>query len=307
MNSSQANKAVKYHEGVRQAQGKRITYIIFLFITNILTSQIKAPEMTEEFRLEYGKKILENTTRQLSRSKDTTYADYWNLALAHCLLSEDKNKVETLLLKSKAKNSKKFQSLIDDSSKYYGSLENLPFHVMLGKKFVNLLETKVTTDSEEKGPYVSDNDIPTKQLDIGLIETIKNLHIKDQKFRSLPDFLQNPNLIKKQRSLDDANSRELYEIFMKYGYPGISLVGSKNASKAAIIMTHTNSMELFKTLFPYALEAYQENDLSESVFILLVDRYHWRMDGKQIFGTQVGVPFYEENQIINFKKKYLLE
>jgi len=31
------------------------------------------------------------------------------------------------------------------------------------------------------------------------------------------------------------------------------------------------------------------------------------MDGKQIFGTQVGVPFYEENQINEFKKKYLLD
>nr|WP_293295839.1 hypothetical protein [Allomuricauda sp.] len=262
--------------------------------------------MTEAFRLEYGQKILENTTRLLSRSKDTTYADYWNLALAHCLLSDDKEKVEMLLLKSKAKNSRKFQGLIDDSSRYYGGIEKIPFHEMLGKKFVDLVETKVTPDLAGTGLDKPDSDITTKPLNIGLVEMMKTLYAKDQKYRSLPDFLKNQSLIEKQRTLDDANGVALRRIFMKHGYPGISFVGRKYASYASIIMTHTNEMDLFKALFPYALKAYQNNDLSENIFILLVDRYHWRMDGKQIFGTQVGVPFYEENQIKKLKNKYLL-
>ncbi|SDQ81099.1 hypothetical protein [Flagellimonas zhangzhouensis] len=286
---------------------EKITFILFLFIANILTSQIRAPKMTEEFKLEYGQKILENTTRLLSRSKDTTYADYWNLALAHCLLSEDIAKVEALLLKSKAKNNVKFQGLIDDSSRYYGSIEKLPFHEMLGKKFIDLMETKVTPDKAEIGQNVTDSHIPAKQLNIDLKETIKTLSAKDQKYRSLSNFLQDQTLIEKQRTLDDANSEALYKICKKHGYPGISLVGSKFASNAAVIMTHTNKLEVFSTLFPYALKAYQNEDLSENIFILLVDRYHWRMDGKQIFGTQPGVPFYEENQIKEFKKRYLID
>ena len=286
---------------------EKITFILFLFIANILTSQIRAPKMTEDFKLEYGQKILENTTRLLSRSKDTTYADYWNLALAHCLLSEDIDKVEALLLKSKAKNNVKFQGLIDDSSRYYGSIEKLPFHEMLGKKFIDLMETKVTPDKAEMGQNVSDSHVPAKQLNFGLIDTIKTLHAKDQEYRSLPNFLQDQTLIEKQRTLDDANSEALYKICRKHGYPGISLVGSKFASNAAVIMTHTNKMEVFSTLFPYALKAYQNEDLSENIFILLVDRYHWRMDGKQIFGTQPGVPFYKENQIKEFKNRYLID
>ena len=286
---------------------EKIAFILFLFIANILTSQIRAPKMTEEFKLEYGQKILENTTRQLSRSKDTTYADYWNLALAHCLLSEDIDKVEALLLKSKAKNNVKFQGLIDDSSRYYGSIEKLPFHEMLGKKFIDLMETKVTPDKAELGQNISDSHILAKQLNIDLKETIKTLYVNNQKYRSLPNFLQDQTLIEKQRTLDDANSEALDKICRKHGYPGISLVGSKFASNVAVIMTHTNKMEVFSTLFPYALKAYQNEDLSENIFILLVDRYHWRMDGKQIFGTQLGVPFYEENQIKEFKNRYLID
>ncbi|THD66629.1 hypothetical protein E7Z59_12630 [Robertkochia marina] len=284
-----------------------ITLVLFLIVPNMLTSQVKAPKMSESFRLEYGQKILENTTRILARSKDTTYADYWNLALANCLLSADEEIVKELLLKSKAKNSRKFQSLIDDSARYYGGIDKLPFHEMLGKKFLDLLETKVIPDQAVKGMDKPDSDNPTKPINIGLVEMMKTLYAKDQKYRSLPDFLENLSLIEKQRKLDDANGVALQRIFMKYGYPGVTFVGVKYAPYASIIMTHTNEMELFKTLFPYALKAYHNNDLSENIFILLVDRYHWRMDGKQIFGTQVGVPFYEENQIKKLKNKYLLQ
>lgn len=307
MHSSRVIKMSKYLEGIWRTRGKDMACLLIFFITYLSMSQIKAPVMTEDFRLEYGQRILENTSRILSRTSDTTYADYWNLALAHCLLSGNKTKVEALLLKSKTMNGIKFQSLIDDSVRYYGSIENLPFYKILGEKFVGLIEMMETPDSVITRSLISNTVIPASLLNIGLMDSIKSLLDNDQKYRSSPDFSQNQTLIKKQRILDDANGLELFKIFKAYGYPGISLVGAEYASYAAIVMTHTNNVELLQFLFPYALKAYQQYDLSENVFILLVDRYHWRIDGKQIFGTQVGIPFYDEDQIIDFKKKYLKE
>lgn len=281
------------------------TTLVTIFLSaNVLLGQNKAPEMTKDFKQKYGQTILENTQRTLMRSNDTTYADFWNLALSQCLLTDDKDKVETLLLRSKASNAIKFGSLIEDSSNYYGGIENTPFHQMLGNRFAEIAERIETENAEQ---LTLNTDYNNKKLNIGLIESLKKLYNNDQKYRQSGHFNHDTSLQKKQKILDDSTGIALRKIFRKHGYPGNSLVGRPYSSYAAIMLAHTNDLELFKELFPFVVQAYRHTDLDENIFLLLVDKLHWRMDGKQIFGTQAGIPFYNDKEISKYKRKYLRE
>ncbi len=263
--------------------------------------------MNEEQKIQYGNMILENTQRILKRGNDTTYVDFWNLALSNCLLTQNKKEIEDLLKKSKQKDSVKYNSIIRDYIHYYGGFEKTPFYQIVDKTMFESKEeiTEKPLDSKFNKKTDCYNTSSDNKINIILVEKLRLAYRRDQKYRKHNDFLSNKILLQKQKQIDNNNSIFLKKIFHKYGYLGKTLVGDCYSSYSAILLAHTNDLNILKELFPYVKEAYRNHEIKEGIYMLLVDKYHWRLENLQIFGTQRNIPFYPKKELKDLKEKYL--
>ena len=139
-----------------------------------------------------------------------------------------------------------------------------------------------------------------------MIKTLNDLKIKDQKYRGQDNFLKSPELVKKQSILDTQNENEIYKIIKKYGYPGKTLVGGEWRDIACVILVHANSLVIQEKLLPTIAKAANDGELSKGIVRILVDKIQLKKTGKQIFGTQTGIPFEQENKIRAIERKYNL-
>lgn len=286
----------------------RWTFIILFSCTIAMGQQ-------EDQSKRRGEYIMANTLKVLSKAKDTTYADHWNLAMAYCLLKRDKDSVVINLIKSRDKNKANFFSITSDLAEYYGGIRNTVFYKMLGDEYLEIIAGFQTFNDNKKiinDPQFKSKDLrllpksskDTSSLDYSLISKLIQMSRRDQLYRSDFSYLKDDEIRQKQDKLDIENSKDLERIFTKYGYPGKSLVGSRYCNHASIILEHSFNIEFLKKWFPFVSEAYNKGELSENAFKLLIDRYHWRITGKQIFGTQLGIPLDKEEVIKTYIAQY---
>jgi len=263
--------------------------------------------LTAEQSRRKGETILENTLDILSKTKDTTYADHWNLAMAYSLMGNDKTLIRYNLEKSKEMNTPKFMNITNYLIEAYNGIENTVFYQVLGQEYLTIIEgykllnKTLTNTSDYQKRYTIE---PTKQdhsKNFKVITKLITLLRQDQLYRSHASFLNDPNKIEKQRVLDKKNTIELQKIFDTYGYPGKSLVGDKYCNYASIIIEHTEDLSFLEKWFPVIAKAFKNKEMDAQAFKLLADRYHWRKTNKQIFGTHAGIMLDSAEVIKEFK------
>lgn len=109
-----------------------------------------------------------------------------------------------------------------------------------------------------------------------------------------------------QQQLDAQNTAQLQQLLASYGYPGKSLVGEAFGDYAAIVMIHSSDLDFQEASLPLLATACKNGEASYGVLKLLVDKIHWKKTGKQVFGSQIGVPFDEPAVVARIKAQYEL-
>ncbi len=130
------------------------------------------------------------------------------------------------------------------------------YNKALQKKLANMLEGQ----------------IKDKQI----LEDIINKRVLDKEFKKQ---LQNINKNKIKRLI------QLDSIFIKYGYPGKSIVGTKCSSYAILILENYNYNELYKYL-NLITDACLKGELYKASYASFIDHFFILTGRKQIFGTQ---------------------
>jgi hypothetical protein len=92
--------------------------------------------------------------------------------------------------------------------------------------------------------------------------------------------------IKKQIEVDATHTKRLSEIFKRYGFPAVPLVGRDGAQAAFVMVVHSPSLDLKKKALPYIRKAARRGEVPAEAFATLTDTI-LRAEGKpQIYGTK---------------------
>jgi hypothetical protein len=280
-----------------------IKFILFIpaafFITINSISQSYIPPKSEKINDEIyrkGKYMLENAYEQMKRDGKVLAHDYWNIATAYVTLEQSEDTVYNLLVKAKTINSSDFCMIATGVNKLKGGVEFTYFYKYLGEIY-KLLITDCMYEEVKIDPLQYAN---SNGYNVELILKLDSLKTYDMKFR-LGKF--NPEL---QRPLDERNIREVEKIMTKFGYPGRSLVGQEYESIAWLVIQHAE-LEYQEKYLPVIHKAVVFSQLDETPLKMLIDRVYHKKTGKQIFGSQAGVDYADEETIKNVKSKYNLK
>lgn len=259
----------------------------------------------EEYRK--GKHILTNSYQAIKEdNRKLVYLDYWNIAIGSSLMGEDEEVVFKLLETSKIKAPSKFCQIVQKGIETKnGNVEELQFYRLFGDRFIKLISDcsslTINDINSKQDPKLG---VDLTNLNVTLIDSLIVMMERDQKYRfKKSEYEKNWD---EQTRLDNTNQVQLRQVFEKYGYPGRSIVGEKFMDYACLIFEHDGSLVFQEKYFPTVLEAAKNNQVDKSIVRLLVDRIHWKKTGKQIFGSQIGVPFDNEKVIQEIKDKYKL-
>ncbi len=86
--------------------------------------------------------------------------------------------------------------------------------------------------------------------------------------------------------IDSINLAKIEQIIKQYGYPGQSLVGSKQGNTAWLVIQHS-SLSVQEKYFPLMQQAAKEDEMQKSNLALLTDRIRLAKGQQQLYGTQV--------------------
>lgn len=93
--------------------------------------------------------------------------------------------------------------------------------------------------------------------------------------------------IEQQEAIDAANLKRLEQIVERDGWPKISVVGSKAALAAFLVVQHASSLDVQKKYLPLMQAAANENEAQPANLALLEDRILVREGKKQKYGSQM--------------------
>ncbi len=284
-----------------------ITLVLMIFSNSIFAQDIDYyPPHRKEIKKEYydrGKYFLENTYKQMKENENVCYADYWNIALAYAYMGQSSDEIVSLLKKSKEDNPENFCFIANYGMKDK-SLKDYIFYKILKDDFLDILEGCSSSNGQTPEPLTLKARSHYDGYNYELIQQLNELKLKDQQYRGKDDFLKNEGAIQKQRILDTANERAIEKMIYQYGYPGKTLVGKEWRDIACVILVHANSLEIQEALLPIIAKNANDGELSKGIVRILVDKIQWKKTGKQIFGTQTGIPFEREAKIRAIEKMY---
>jgi hypothetical protein len=117
-------------------------------------------------------------------------------------------------------------------------------------------------------------------------ELLKMLEV-DQAVRNrgIDEKMQGEALAREMKSVDDANTKRLGEIFKSRGFPGVDLVGKDGTSAVVVMLLHTSSLELQKTALPHVKRAASRGEIPPDSFALLTDDVLNGEGKPQLYGT----------------------
>lgn len=245
-----------------------------------------------------AKYILENSYQQIKElvadPKDEsqyTYADCWNLMVGYMKAGADNARVIKYLELAKEKNPKNFFFLFNHSKK-----EN--FSIYLGEYGLQALEE----ECQAALAPINQDEKPDVIIKKSLNQLLDRIHQNDQKYRGKHDDTHK----QKQKALDQENLRLIDSLYAHYKkYMGESMVGESQKTIMWAVIQHSN-LEAMEKYLPVIHQAVIEKELPMGPLRMLLDRVYWLKTGKQIFGSQSGIPFAEDALIEQVKKQYNL-
>lgn len=90
-------------------------------------------------------------------------------------------------------------------------------------------------------------------------------------------------------AVDKDNTARIKEIIVRYGWPGISLVGERAANAAFLVVQHSPDHEFQKGILPLLRQAYEQGETDGESVALLTDRVRLHDDLPQRYGTQFHI------------------
>jgi hypothetical protein len=90
----------------------------------------------------------------------------------------------------------------------------------------------------------------------------------------------------KTHRTDSLNLVRIEQIIQQYGYPGQSLVGSKQASTAWLVIQHS-PLAIQEKYLPVLQKAANAGEIDKSNLALLIDRIRMYKGKKQLYGSQI--------------------
>jgi hypothetical protein len=229
--------------------------------------------------------------------------NYWNIAVAYRHLGMPNDSIYNNLLKSMEENPSKFSNLVNIFiSSSEDNIKNLVFYKILGERFSTLVEMgKKKALLQSKEEIKIDNIINQEAVD----SLIAIMHW-DQKYRNDANFLKKEEIRVKQYILDSLNTKRLYKIYKKYGYPGKSITGDNEYKNYFCLMVEHGQNKSGEQRFwlPIIAEALKKKELDGAVFKMLLDRIHWLETNKQYFGSHYGVTMESQENIDKIRKLY---
>ena len=269
------------------------------FEHQILLYEPVARQDIDQKSFDYGSMILEETKSATKNSPENfNVADYMNVLSAFLTLKESLSNIELAY--------QKFEDA-EGSCEYIiafeNTFENNPKYAPIRNKFRKKLEECRSEPSRDEVKF----DIPeycrSNKLDLKLVQEIIQINNADQQYRNgngVPD---------KQSVSDRKNQLKIDSLYRQYGtYIGRTLVGEKFESVMWAVIQHSNQ-EMMEKYLPVVHKAVEENELDETPFKMLIDRYYGLKYGYQVFGSQNGFGFdmADEDQRRAIMQKYGIE
>ena len=115
------------------------------------------------------------------------------------------------------------------------------------------------------------------------------------------DSIERQEKIKKQ--VFERNIPLIKDIYARYGYPTIQLVGKESSKNFFVLIQHADSDVAFqKSMLPILKRHAEKGSIALKDYAYLYDRVHRNMGGKQLYGTQLtfnknGSLFDKDNKI----------
>lgn len=245
---------------------------------------------TEKFN--HAKHILEETkTSARQNPAQLNVADFWNITSAFIALQEPQYAIELAFKKA---------VLLDASAvcSYIKALGPNGLDKRIPETFLPFYQGCLQAPASL--PSTQSTSLDPK-LDSKLVGLLARIHQQDIQFRNN----QPVNWIR-QRPLDKQNQQLIDSLYQVYHtYLGKSLAGSKAYVMWAVVQ-HSDILMMERYL-PIVQQAVKQQQLEAAPFKMLLDRVYTIKYGKQLFGSQVGVPLVDEvlrNQVL---KSYSLE
>jgi murein L,D-transpeptidase YcbB/YkuD len=152
--------------------------------------------------------------------------------------------------------------------------------------------------SSNMGTYIQ-TVFDQKNAQLGLNQSLRKqliaIHTSDQQPRLHVDSVQRiygqnssqmHKLWQQIHRSDSLNLVKIEQIIHEYGYPGKSLVGSREMSTAWLIIQHS-PLSIQEKYLPLIKKAAKEGEVEKSNLALLIDRIRMNKGQKQLYGSQV--------------------
>lgn len=278
-------------------------YKLFILLTFIIASELSITAQSKNDPV-LGKMILDEQMENIKKFNGIAdCTNYWNIAVAYRNLERPADSIYIFLVKSMEENPGKFLELIDFMVQYTtNNIKTTSFYYLLGDRFLTLIDTAKRKSLAHKKEQPVVNNIINKEAVDSLIAIMND----DQKYRGQPHLLNDETNRAKQSLLDSLNTFRLFNLYKKHGYPGKSITGDNEYKDYFCLMVEHGQNESGQQRFwlPIIAEAFKRDELSGSVFKMLLDRIHWLETGKQYFGSQVGIHLDTPDNISKVKALY---
>jgi hypothetical protein len=253
------------------------------------------PDVSDK-SFEFGKMVLGETVRQTENDpKAFNRADYFNILVALISLQEPEKDVRLAWQKFLSSEGH-CEYLIDPGMK-------ASFFKKPRPSFIKEGWNKATAACLENGAEPEDHPAPEAYaskngLNSSLLKRIADISDDDQRYRK-GDYDS-----AKQTPLDRKNERLINQLYDQYGsYLGTTLVGKAYNSVMWSVIQHSRLATMERYL-PVIHKAVQAGELPETPLRMLIDRIHANKTGKQVFGSQGGVPLLPESERKEIMKQF---
>jgi len=243
--------------------------------------------------------VLRETVRQTDNDpKAFNRADYFNVLVGLISLKEPEAHIRLAWQKFIASEGS-CEYLTSTSFKEFSLKKTTPAYIREAwvKEATSCLSNGFNpATSPDPETYAVEN-----SLDIELVKLIAQIGQDDQRFRK---GLYQPE---QQTPLDRKNERLINQLYEQYGsYLGTSLVGEAYSSVMWSIIQHSRPATMERYL-PVIHKAVKAGELPEGPLRMLIDRVQTHKTGKQVFGSQVGVPLLPESTRAKIADRYAID
>jgi len=154
------------------------------------------------------------------------------------------------------------------------------------------------------------------QINIALKRQVDSVMVLDQKHRETLILLAQPgkrdsvaksvslsvneanaHFWKLQNRIDSSNLAFVEALFVKYGYPGKTLVGSPSNEAVWNVIQHSGKIDKY---IPIIKKAAEDNELPFSLYAMMLDRHLMNQGEEQIYGTQAMTKKLKNGKIESF-------